>query len=199
MASIGRKVRRHAPPEERRAQVLGAALRCFAAKGYHSTTMDDLVRDSGLSKGSLYWHFHSKQDVMLGLFDAFAIEFFADWESLDATELPTLEVLGQFAESGFERYCAEPHLLRAWIEFFTHPLARGRLEDLYARARTKIANALRRDVERGLIRDLPTETLAAMCTAVIEGMLLQAMVDPAFDARAHWSVSWEVLRRGTSP
>ena len=179
--------------------MLQAALHCFAARGYHSTTMDDLVRASGLSKGSLYWHFRSKQDVMLGLFDTFASEFFADWEGLDATDLPALDVLRQVAETGFERFCAEPHLLRAWIEFFTHPMARSRLEELYARARAKIARALQRDVERGLIRDLPTQAMAATFTAVIEGLLLQSMVDPGFDARAHWPATWEVLCRGALP
>ena len=43
-----------ASKEERRAQILQAALTCFARKGYHLTTMDDIVAESGLSKGSLY-------------------------------------------------------------------------------------------------------------------------------------------------
>ena len=68
------------PAEERRAQILEAALQCFASKGFHTATMDDLVRASGLSKGSLYWHFESKEQVFLALFDAFAESGFAEWE-----------------------------------------------------------------------------------------------------------------------
>ena len=42
---------------ERRQQILSAAMTCFIAKGYHRATMDDIVVESGLSKGTLYWYF----------------------------------------------------------------------------------------------------------------------------------------------
>jgi AcrR family transcriptional regulator len=48
---------------ERRAQIIEAALACFTRKGYNNTTMDDIVAESGLSKGSLYWYFESKDDL----------------------------------------------------------------------------------------------------------------------------------------
>jgi AcrR family transcriptional regulator len=48
---------------ERHAQIIKAALACFSRKGYTNTTMDDIVAESGLSKGSLYWYFDSKDDL----------------------------------------------------------------------------------------------------------------------------------------
>lgn len=45
---------------ERRTQIIQAALVCFTRKGYNNTTMDDIVAESGLSKGTLYWYFESK-------------------------------------------------------------------------------------------------------------------------------------------
>jgi AcrR family transcriptional regulator len=92
------RARRRAPPEERRAQILEAALQCFASKGYHSATMDDLVRASGLSKGSLYWHFQSKEEVLLALFDAFAAEIFAAWEAAAEEDHDSLELLRREGE-----------------------------------------------------------------------------------------------------
>jgi AcrR family transcriptional regulator len=44
----------------RREQVLSAALRCFADQGFHATTMADVIRESGLSAGSVYRYFPSK-------------------------------------------------------------------------------------------------------------------------------------------
>ena len=44
----------------RRDQVLEAALRCFAEQGFHATTMADVIRESGLSAGSVYRYFPSK-------------------------------------------------------------------------------------------------------------------------------------------
>lgn len=53
----------------RRGQILQAAIACFSRKGYHLTTMDDIVAESGMSKGSLYWHYDSKKDILLSTAD----------------------------------------------------------------------------------------------------------------------------------
>ena len=191
--------RTRAPREERRAQVLAAALGCFAAKGFHAATMDDLGRAAGLSKGSLYWHFESKEAVFLALFDEFAAEFFADWDALAAGDAPALDVLRAVGEKAVAELGSQGALLRAWIEFFSHPQARERLASVYARSRAKIAAALRRDIARGAIRDVPPEGAAAALIAAIEGLFLQAMVDANFDVRRHWPALWDVVSRGIRP
>ncbi len=58
-----------------RIQILQSALTCFADKGYHQTAMDDIVTASGLSKGALYWHFKSKQELFIALLEWFFAEF----------------------------------------------------------------------------------------------------------------------------
>ena len=47
-------------PDEQRAVILAAASACFSRKGFHRTTMDEIVAESGLSKGTLYWYYKSK-------------------------------------------------------------------------------------------------------------------------------------------
>lgn len=49
----------------RRDQVLDAARRCFARDGFHSTTMADVVRESGMSAGAVYRYFPSKSSLVL--------------------------------------------------------------------------------------------------------------------------------------
>ena len=72
--------------EERKAQIYEAALACFSRKGYHQTTMDDIVAESGLSKGSLYWYFKSKKELFLSLFQEMMAQFGQAWESIVADE-----------------------------------------------------------------------------------------------------------------
>ena len=45
---------------ERKKQILDAAMTVFAQKGFHQARMDDIVEQSGLSKGTIYWYFKSK-------------------------------------------------------------------------------------------------------------------------------------------
>jgi AcrR family transcriptional regulator len=55
-----------------RQRILEAALERFARDGYHDTSMADIVRQSKTSKGGIYFHFPSKEDIFLGLVDEFA-------------------------------------------------------------------------------------------------------------------------------
>jgi TetR/AcrR family transcriptional regulator, transcriptional repressor of aconitase len=50
--------------ERRRRQIMDAALRCFARKGFHDTTLQDVFRESGLSAGAVYRYFKSKNDLI---------------------------------------------------------------------------------------------------------------------------------------
>ena len=58
------------PRQERRTQLLAAALEVFVAQGYHAAAMDDIADRAGVSKPVLYQHFPSKLDLYLALLDA---------------------------------------------------------------------------------------------------------------------------------
>jgi AcrR family transcriptional regulator len=70
--------------EERKAQIYEAALACFSRKGYHLTTMDDIVVESGLSKGALYWYFKSKKELFISLFQEIFERLGQTWEFIAA-------------------------------------------------------------------------------------------------------------------
>jgi AcrR family transcriptional regulator len=57
------------PRDERRAQLLSAALEVFTAAGYHSAAMDEIAERAGVSKPVLYQHFPSKLDLYLAVLD----------------------------------------------------------------------------------------------------------------------------------
>lgn len=54
---------------ERRAQILSSAIQCFSEQGYENTTVDDIVRAAGISKGMVYTYFKSKEAIFLGIVD----------------------------------------------------------------------------------------------------------------------------------
>ncbi len=51
--------------QARRDQILAAVWRCFLRKGVHGTSMEDLIRESGLSAGAVYLYFKGKDDLIL--------------------------------------------------------------------------------------------------------------------------------------
>ncbi|MSX26753.1 MAG: TetR family transcriptional regulator [Actinobacteria bacterium] len=67
MDPLGAKQR--LPRDERRAQLLTAALEVFTAAGYHAAAMDEIADRAGVSKPVLYQHFPSKLDLYLAVLD----------------------------------------------------------------------------------------------------------------------------------
>jgi AcrR family transcriptional regulator len=59
--------RRRLSPEERRAEIFDAALAVFSELGYDRATLSDVVERVGVSKGCLYHHFGSKEELLLDL------------------------------------------------------------------------------------------------------------------------------------
>ena len=57
----------------RRDQILEAALRVFADKGFAETTMEEVAADAGLAKGSLYVYFPTKEDLLRKLLSRFTL------------------------------------------------------------------------------------------------------------------------------
>ncbi|NKX44659.1 TetR/AcrR family transcriptional regulator [Roseicyclus persicicus] len=56
--------------EERRAKIIAAARRVFAAKGLSKVTLRDVFREAGLSAGAVYNYFQSKDDLILAVTEA---------------------------------------------------------------------------------------------------------------------------------
>ena len=55
------------PAEKRRAQLIKAAMKVISKKGYAGATTDAIARQAGLTKGALYFHFGSKEDIFFAV------------------------------------------------------------------------------------------------------------------------------------
>ncbi len=60
------------PKSERRQQILSVARDVFARRGYHQTTIDDIVAQAGVARGTFYLYFEDKRAVFSDLIDRFA-------------------------------------------------------------------------------------------------------------------------------
>ncbi len=63
---------KHLSKEERRRQLLDAAIRVFGAKGYHQTQVSDVIAEAGVARGTFYLYFKSKREI----FDCIMTELF---------------------------------------------------------------------------------------------------------------------------
>ena len=87
--------------DARRQQILDAAAECFASKGFHRTTIQDIVRKSGLSAGAIYRYFTSKDQIIQAIADD---RHAMEWQSIRAATDPEAGVrtLHQLSRLFFE-------------------------------------------------------------------------------------------------
>ncbi|MGH7917667.1 MAG: helix-turn-helix domain-containing protein, partial [Candidatus Binataceae bacterium] len=61
--------------DNRRGQLLDAAARLFRERGYHATSMRDIAKAVGMLSGSIYYHFDSKEEMLVAVYEEGARRF----------------------------------------------------------------------------------------------------------------------------
>jgi AcrR family transcriptional regulator len=74
--------------EKKRQDILDSAMICFAKKGYETTTVDEICKQSGVSKGTIYTYFKSKAEIYMDLMERQTIDSVAKINSA-LESLPT--------------------------------------------------------------------------------------------------------------
>ena len=78
--------------EERRNEILDVAERLFATKGFDGTSTNDILEEIGIARGTLYYHFKSKEDILDAMIDRITVRLLADAGKIaNQTEIPILQ------------------------------------------------------------------------------------------------------------
>jgi len=157
-------------------RLFAAAVELFGERGYTGTTVDDIVERAGVAKGTVYYHFRSKAELVSALLDdglhTLADSFRAEIEGAESAE-GALRALVHAELAYIERYQAFSKLVmsemwrvdRDWRDSLR--LLRERYVDVFA-------EVLRRGVAEGSFRaDLDVTSAAS----TIFGMIATAALD----------------------
>ncbi len=191
---------KHASHETRRAQILSAAITCFADKGYHGTSIDDIAALTGLSKGAIYHHFASKREILLSLFEQWSADLLARWRSIGERSAP-LEALGRDAQETLSLIEDIVPLSRAGLELCSYAVRdnelRERIAAVYADCRRYLTGLIEEARELRLINDVRAQPLATALISMFEGLFLMKAIDPeAVDVGAAWQEGVAAMLRG---
>ena len=190
-----------ADPNKTRQLILESALRCFARKGYLRTSMDDIVAESGLSKGTLYWHFKSKSDLFNNLFDLLMgdlVESFLQYqlpEDAPASErLRQLSLMFGTAIAADDRITEMPINLMAevWqVEEFT-----VRYQEMLDQFAGQIASIIESGIEAGEFRQVDVKRVTWSILAAYDGLILYYMEGIMPDIEAHFKAIVDLFVEG---
>jgi AcrR family transcriptional regulator len=167
---------------ERRSDLLMAAWRCAARKGYRDTTVDDICAEAGVSKGAFYGYFESKQDLLLGLLedDARAVDEVLD--ELDREPLGCRDRLSRFSRAMLERG-EDPAHVQVRVDLWSAMTTTGSVRERFTQATERRRQILRRWIEEGIrsgeIVEVPSNALASLLLAAADGLLLHNGLQPS--------------------
>lgn len=161
-----------------RENILQAAEDLFARKGYHKTSMDDIVKESGLSKGAIYGYFESKQDLLLALsgrrcasiLNRIQSVFSPDDSATEKLEKGLGIVFGDLIEVSRE-VCGLS--LELWIEAPRIKSLQEGVNIRYGTAHSFIAGIINEGMKKGEFKqDKDADAMASVIFATIDGMYL---------------------------
>jgi TetR/AcrR family transcriptional regulator, transcriptional repressor for nem operon len=175
-------------------QILEVATRQMAVRGYHRTSLDDVLRESGTGKGNFYHYFRSKEDLGYAILDRLLERF--ETRTLapifgDGTRDPIGQVeayLGEILANQRARNCVGgcPLGNLATELADAHEGFRQRLAEGFERWRAYLAAALARAQALGtLAPEVDPTALARFLVAGIEGAILLTRVQKDIRVMEH--------------
>jgi TetR/AcrR family transcriptional repressor of uid operon len=168
--------------QETRERILRAAQQVFARAGYDATSVAEICREAGVSKGALYHHFPTKQSVFLALLEEWLTDIDAGIEALrqDALDMP--QALLQMAGLTRHIFNAADGRLTMFLEFWSQasldPTVWQATIAPYRRYHRFFASLIQEGIEAGSMREVDSEVAAHLIVSVAVGLLLQGLLDP---------------------
>lgn len=188
--------------EQRRNQILDAAMQVFARLGFHKARMDDVAREAGVSKGLLYWYYKNKDALIAAILDRIFSWELRDLEAVHKMEGTAVERLRELTRRVVAEIERIAFLMPIAFEFYAiagrRPEVREALQRYYTRYRALLADILRDGVAAGEFRpDLNPDETAVTIIALFEGLvLLYALTPQEMDFPAMCEQSMEHVIRG---
>lgn len=168
--------------EFRRGEILGAARKVFARKGFADGIVDDIAAEAGLAKGTLYLYFRSKKDIYKALLQN-------DMEALKASTLHRIEQaltlkdkLRAFILARLEN--AEHH--REFFRIMDTPsgglsFTRNQYREWLREPVMALATAIRDAQQRGEVRRVPAERIAWAAADLARGAIVRRLIGHPFE------------------
>jgi AcrR family transcriptional regulator len=195
------------PPKEetaakRKQEIYQAALTCFLRKGYHRATMDDIVTESGLSKGTLYWYFKSKKDLFLSLFQMFMGEIGENWTAIadDPEMRATEKVKATIDLFRLELEQIGPYfgiMMEAWALTRQDEDVESLMQGMYEPYMNIMTRILDEGVSNGEFQVADAEATALVIITLYDGMTLAAGLNMTdFDYNRMMDAAEVLVKRG---
>lgn len=170
--------------DERRQKIIDAAITVLLDKGVAAARMNDFVEASGLSKGGVYHHFDSKEDLLIGVLNSFLENNLSQINmQVDKTQ-SAYRQLKELLHGQEELMVEMGQYNQLFLDFFTQaqflPRFRELIQYQYELFHTLLANLVRLGIKQNEFKkSTDPDAIAAGLRGVFDGIGIALMIAPA--------------------
>lgn len=186
--------------EDRHEQIIDAALRVFAEKGFARATNRDIAREAGITTGLIYYYFKSKEDLLKAALEERSPVQLVQQIPLEMLEQAPEVLLPILAGRVLDHVESEPFIkiIRVILPEMLHgePELAPIVSSFFQRVLDFLSNYLQSQRTKGRVRaDLDTQAAAQVFASGLIGMVMrrQVMRDPAVLQYTHEEIVQAVL------
>jgi AcrR family transcriptional regulator len=184
-----------------RERILAAALQTFMEHGYNHTTMDQIAAASGTSKGTLYWHFRSKEELFSSAIERYFEQALGEEAVAPLVAYPTAAArLRAITERMMAIMEDSTGLFNLFLEFWASSENREKASrlwlDLLITAKDLVTGVINEGIASGEFRAVDVEHVTWSLMAAYDGLAAYGMLKPDLDLMRCHTALVEVLLRG---
>jgi AcrR family transcriptional regulator len=192
--------------EERKDQIMTAAEDVFTQKGFDEARMDDIAVETGLSKGTLYLYYKSKNDLIIAILDRIFQREFRAIENVDLTSMSATEAIWLFTDKVTNDIKIFLRLMPIAYEFlalaFRNKTVQKSLKMYINRSMDIFLPIIQKGIETGEFRSVDAHEVGVAIGAIIEGTMLlwvydKSLVDPERHIRSGMKLLLEGVQAPT--
>ena len=175
---------RSARKADTRARLLAAAARVYARRGLDGATLDEVAGEAGFTKGAVYGHFGSKENLLMALMEEEIIKQVVEQIELFDRDRDTWERPLAGSERWMRRVDEEPDPFRLFVELWTYAQRDERLRSRVADGLAALRATFARFATAGAIdasiapSERASEQFASVMLALAIGLPMLRLVDP---------------------
>src|SRR5512146_2985023 len=175
--------------DERKSQILNAAEDVFTQKGFEEARMDDIAVETGLSKGTLYLYFKSKDDLIIAILDRMFQREFRQLENVDQDAKTATEAIWKITDLLTKEILGLLLLIPIVYQFLTlaflNKYVQRALKKYINRYLDILVPIIQRGIDSGEFRQVDAREVAIAMGAMMEGTLLlwvydKSIVEPEY-------------------
>jgi len=167
--------------DERKTQIINAAEGVFMEKGFDQARMDDIAEETGLSKGTLYLYFKSKDDLIIAILDRMFQREFKQFDSLNLSELSAIDTIWKITDLLTKDILGLQRLIPIVYQFlalaFRNKYVQLALKKYINRYVDVLVPIIQHGIDSGEFHQVDVQEVAIAMGAVIEGTLLLWVYD----------------------